>query len=71
MTEQQRKITFVSVGWTAEEAPEGVVVSLDQMRKYCRPDRIEELLADLTMLCRDVQDHRDALHLLHVEPRNA
>jgi|HubBroStandDraft_1064217.scaffolds.fasta_scaffold291063_2 hypothetical protein len=71
MAEQQRMITFVSVGWTAEEAPEGVVVSLEQMRKYCRPERIEELLADLTMLCCDVQDHRDALHLVDVEPRNA
>lgn len=31
-------------------------IGLDEMRRHCRPERIEDLLDDLVVLCEDVVD---------------
>ena len=31
-------------------------ITLDEMRRHCRPERIEDLLDDLVVLCEDVAD---------------
>jgi hypothetical protein len=56
------RIEHVSVGWTVEtpDGPRCTLIDLAAMRKHCRPERIADLLDDLQMLCKDVQDERDA-----------
>jgi hypothetical protein len=46
--------SFISVGYVTDGRE--VTVSLEAMRRHCRPDRVDELLADLAMLCDDVVD---------------
>jgi len=33
-------------------------ITLEQMRRHCRPERVEDLLDDLVVLCEDVADRR-------------
>ena len=33
-------------------------VTLDEMRRHCRPERVEDLLDDLVVLCEDVIEGR-------------
>lgn len=56
------EITYVTVGWTVDtpEGPQQAVVSLESMRKHCRQERVDDLLDDLHLLCKDVQDAWDA-----------
>ena len=35
-------------------------ISLTAMRKHARPERVEDLLEDLELICEDVQAARDA-----------
>jgi hypothetical protein len=59
------EFTFISVGYL--DNGEEVVISLDQMRKHCRDERVDELLADLGVLCADVVagwDQRPALAIV-------
>jgi hypothetical protein len=49
--------TFISVGYL--DNGEEVVVSLDQIRQHCRAERVDELLADLGVLCQDVVSEWD------------
>jgi hypothetical protein len=51
--ESEPRITFISVGWTSADGRQ-TVISLPEMRKHCRPERVEDLLDDLTVLCEDV-----------------
>jgi hypothetical protein len=55
------EITYIKVGWTVDtpEGPQQAVISLESMRKHCRAERVEDLLDDLQVLCRDVQDAWD------------
>ena len=43
---------FISVGYLANG--QEVTISLEAMRQHCRPERVEEVLDDLAMLCEDV-----------------
>jgi hypothetical protein len=56
------RITYVTVGWTTDtdDGPQQTVISLESMQKHCRAERVDDLLDDLTLLCRDVQDAWDA-----------
>lgn len=38
----------------APEGPQRTVVDLGAMRAHCRPERLEDLLDDLVVLCDDV-----------------
>jgi hypothetical protein len=51
------EITRVVVQFEAED---GVSrrITLDEMRRHCRPERVEDLLDDLAVLCEDVIDGR-------------
>jgi hypothetical protein len=56
------RIENVVIGLTVE-TPEGsrsAAVDLEALRRHCRPERVEDLLDDLIMLCSDVQDAREA-----------
>lgn len=53
----QPKITFISVGWASPDG-EQTVISLPEMQKHCRPERIEELVDDMAVLCEDVEARR-------------
>jgi hypothetical protein len=59
----QGKVRALSIGWTTEtpDGPKRNLISLFDLRRYCREERVEELLADLTMLCSDVQTARDGV----------
>ncbi len=38
--------------------PEQTMVDLEAMLRHCRPERVEDLLEDLTLLCEDVVARR-------------
>lgn len=59
------RIAFISVGWLGPDDDMPVVVSLGEMRKHCRPERVDELVGDLVMLCSDVEKRRGATPGLH------
>jgi hypothetical protein len=50
------KLTRVSVTYTIDtpEGPARAIVGLNPMRKIARPERLAELLDDLSLLCEDV-----------------
>ncbi|SRR5258707_87931 len=50
LMEGDPRITFVSVGWTSASG-EDMTISLDRLQKHCRPERVEDLIEDLTVLC--------------------
>lgn len=52
----------VIVSWTVEtpDGPRSAAIDLAAMRQHCRPERVEDLLDDLQLLCEDVQDARHA-----------
>jgi hypothetical protein len=50
---------FISVGYMHEGRQ--LTISLDQMRKYCRKERVDDLIDDLMMLCGDVVEQREPL----------
>jgi hypothetical protein len=54
-------ITAVTIGWTVdnEEGRQESVMSLSELERHCRPERVGDLLDDLQVLCADVQDARD------------
>ena len=54
-------IVHISVGWVVEisDGPKRTIVDLAAMRQHCRPERLEELLADLTLICQDAQAAQD------------
>jgi len=51
------RVEFVSIGWTTDNGsgPRTTVIDLEALRKYCRPERVDDLLDDLLMLCEGVQ----------------
>jgi hypothetical protein len=55
------KVRALSVGWTVDtpDGPRRSLISLFDLRQHCRPERVEELLDDLAVLCSDVQDARE------------
>jgi hypothetical protein len=55
-------IVHVSVCWAAETSGgrQQIIVDLTQMRRHPGPERIEELLDDLAMICEDVQAAQDS-----------
>jgi len=55
------RISEIAVTWTVETpaGPKHVLVDLTDLRKYCREERVDDLLDDLTVLCGDVQDARE------------
>jgi hypothetical protein len=54
------RITAVSVICTIDtpDGPQQAIVDVAELRVHCRPERVEDLLEDLVMLCQDVQDRR-------------
>jgi hypothetical protein len=40
------------------DGPRRVTVNLESIRSHCRPERVEDLIEDLLMLCEDVQARR-------------
>lgn len=59
----QGKVVAVSIGWTVgtPDGPRRSLISLADLRRHCRSERVEDLLDDLTILCSDVQDARDGV----------
>jgi hypothetical protein len=57
------RIEYVSVGWTTDtdDGPQMTVISLTELRRHCRRERVEDLIDDLVVLCADVQDARDGV----------
>jgi hypothetical protein len=55
------KITRLSVTVTVQTAsgPKHRIYGLEAMRQHARPERLQELLADLAVVCTDVQNARD------------
>jgi hypothetical protein len=55
-------ITRVSVTITVDtdDGPKHMLYGLEAMRKHARPERLEDLLDDLEVICEDVQKARDA-----------
>jgi hypothetical protein len=55
------KIASVQVVYEidGENGVEAKSISLTAMRKHCRPERVEDLLDDLAVLCSDVQEARE------------
>lgn len=55
-------IDRVEVGYTVEtdNGPERKLVTLSNLQKHCRPERVDDLVDDLTVLIEDVEDARDA-----------
>lgn len=49
-------VDYVSV--TPDGPERGTTIDLPMMRAHCRPERIEDLVDDLTMLCEDVLARR-------------
>lgn len=44
----------------AEDTEEQALIDLDELRSAVRPERMAELIDDLTLACRDVLKARDA-----------
>jgi hypothetical protein len=55
MLRSMAEITRVVVQYQAEDGSSRHV-TLKGMRRHCRPERIEDLLDDLVVLCEDVVD---------------
>jgi hypothetical protein len=51
------EITRIVVQFEAEDGASRRI-TLDEMRRHCRPERVEDLLDDLVVLCEDVIDER-------------
>jgi hypothetical protein len=47
------------------DGPQQAVIDLTAMHTHCRPERVEDLLEDLTVLCEDVQAGRQPEDLGH------
>jgi hypothetical protein len=56
-------VRALSIGWTTEtpDGPKRNLISLFDLRQHCRAERVEEVLADLAMLCSDVQAAREGV----------
>src|SRR5258708_28731993 len=56
------RVVAVVVGWAIDtpDGPRKSAMDLATMRRHCRAERVEDLLDDLTLLCQDVQDAREA-----------
>jgi hypothetical protein len=54
------QVVAVQVEYLIEtsDGPQRVTVNLESMRVHCRPERVEDLVEDLLMLCEDVQAGR-------------
>ena len=54
------KIVPISVGVTIEtpDGPQKTMISLSEIRRRCRRERVEDLLDDLSLLIADVQRAR-------------
>jgi hypothetical protein len=52
------KIENVVIGWSPD-GKRSVAIDLETLRRHCRPERVEDLLDDLQILCEDVQDARN------------
>ncbi len=55
------RINQVVVSWTVNtpDGPRSKAIDLETMRRHCRPERVDDLLDDLQVLCGDVEDGRD------------
>jgi hypothetical protein len=51
------RIIHIAVGVTIEtdDGPQKTAITLGDMRRHCRPERVDDLLDDLTLLIADVQ----------------
>jgi hypothetical protein len=51
------RVVAIQVDYLTEtpEGPQRTVVDLAAMLRHCGPERVDDLLDDLTMLCEDVQ----------------
>jgi hypothetical protein len=55
------KIVSVQVVYEIEtdEGTEAKAINLTAMRRHCRPERVDDLLDDLQVLCEDIQESRE------------
>jgi hypothetical protein len=58
----QGKITRIAVTYTVDtpDGPRHTFHGLPHMRQHARPERLQELLADLTIICEDLLASRPA-----------
>ena len=56
------RIVHLSVSWATDTSvgAQQTTVDLAAMRRHCRPERMEELLDDLVMICQEVRAGQDA-----------
>jgi hypothetical protein len=53
MSSEQR-FRFISIAWLCDGGEE-MIVNLDAIKKHCNPGRVDDLIADLAILCEDVE----------------
>jgi hypothetical protein len=59
------RIVAITVAYEDGNPEKPTLIDLAAMRKYCRPERVDDLLEDLLMLCEDVRaEGRPSLTLL-------
>lgn len=56
-------IDRIEVGYTVDtdEGPQETRISLTDLRRHCRSERVDDLIDDLLVLCEDVQGARDGV----------
>jgi hypothetical protein len=56
------KVVSITIGWTVDtdDGPSTSVISLGELERHCRRERVDDLVDDLVVLCEDVQDAREA-----------
>jgi len=54
-------IDRIEVGYTidTDEGRQETTISLTELRRHCRRERVDDLIDDLVVLCEDVQGARD------------
>jgi len=59
------RILAITVAYEDGSPEDPTLIDLPKMRQYCRPERVEDLIDDLVMLCEDVKARgRPSLTLL-------
>ena len=69
MADDEDRIVFVQVGYVARDEDVPSIISLEEIRRTCRPDRVTELIADLMLLCFAVDRDRKIRAVPSVLPR--
>lgn len=57
--ETARRILAVTVAYEDGSLGDATLIDLAQIQAHCRPERVDDLLEDLTLLCEDVVARRN------------